>query len=288
MTCMKNSVSKIKVQGDLKTAVTKAVDEIGPTSSPFARQLAGYGGTSLGASGLGKFIKKGDKVLLKPNFNTADPFPASTDFEFLKTVVELVYESGAKEIIIGDRSTYYLSGRGVMEKLGIFKLEKIFPGTHVIVLDEGKYVKKKIPRGRYLKSVDLSEILDQVDKLILLPCLKTHIKAGFTGSLKLSVGFMKVIQRIPLHLRHLQEKIAELNTIIHPSLIIMDGRKCFISGGPSTGEVREPGLILASTDRVAIDVEGIRVIQEFEGNDLTGLDPLGLPQIKKALELGIS
>lgn len=267
MTCMKNTVSKIKVQGDLKKTVTKAVDKIG---------------------GLKQFIKSGDRVFLKPNFNTADLFPASTDFEFLKTVVELVFESGAKEVIVGDRSTYYLSGRGVMEKLGIFKLEKIFPGTRVIVLDEWKYVKKEIPKGRCLKSVDLSEVLDQVDKLILLPCLKTHIKAGFTGSLKLSVGFMKVIQRIPLHLRHLQEKIAELNTIIHPDLIIMDGRKCFITRGPSFGEMREPDLILASTNRVAIDIEGIKIIQGFAGNDLCGIDPLELPQIKRAIELGIN
>lgn len=263
---MKNVVSKVQNQGDLKKTIIKTVDEIG---------------------GFKRFIKSGDKVFLKPNFNTADPFPASTDFEFLKTVVELVYESGAREVIIGDRSTYYLSGRGVMEKLEIFKLEKMYPGTKVIVLDEGKYVNKKIPQGRYLKSVDVSEVLDQTDKLILLPCLKTHIKARFTGSLKLSVGFMKVIQRIPLHLRHLQEKIAELNTIIHPDLIILDGRKCFISMGPSMGEIREPGLILASTNRVAIDIEGIKIIQTYPGNSLIGLNPSELPQIKRAIELGI-
>lgn len=263
---MKNTVSRVIYKGDLKNTIVRAVGRIG---------------------GFGKFIEKGDKVFLKPNFNTADPFPASTDFEFLKTVVELVYESGARKVIIGDRSTYYLSGRGVMEKLKIFKLEKMYPGTKVIVLDEWKYVKKEIPKGRYLKSVDLSEVLDQVDKLILLPCLKTHIKAKFTGALKLSVGFMKTIQRIPMHLYHLQEKIAELNTVIHPNLIIMDGRKCFITMGPSMGEIREPGLILASTNRVAIDIEGINVIRSFPGNNLSAIDPRNLPQIKRALELGL-
>jgi len=124
--------------------------------------------------------------------------------------------------------------------------------------------------------------------LILLPCLKTHSYAQFTGALKLSVGFIKPSERVHLHLSHLQEKIAALNKIIHPDLIIMDARKCFIREGPSEGEVKEPNLILASRDRVAIDIEGIKIIQSFEGNSLIGIDPWELPQIKRAVEFGIS
>jgi len=63
---VKNTVSRVIYKGDLKNTIVRAVGRIG---------------------GFGKFIEKGDKVFLKPNFNTADPFPASTDFEFLKTVV---------------------------------------------------------------------------------------------------------------------------------------------------------------------------------------------------------
>ena len=68
----------------------------------------------------------------------------------------------------------------------------------------------------------------------------------------------------------------------------MDGRKCFINKGPAKGEVREPNLILASTDRVAIDIESIKIIQSFRGNSLKNIDPWELPQIKKAIEFGIS
>jgi len=124
--------------------------------------------------------------------------------------------------------------------------------------------------------------------LILLPCLKTHSYAQFTGALKLSVGFMKPSERVHLHLRHLQEKIAELNKLIHPDLIIMDARKCFINEGPAHGDVREPDVILASRNGVAIDVEGIKIIQSFKGNSLEGIDPWELPQIKRAIEFGIS
>lgn len=261
-----SKVSRVKVDKNLKRTILEAVDGVG---------------------GFKKFIKKGDVVLLKPNFNTADPFPGSTDFKFLKTVVELVYEYKPKMVLLGDSSTMSLNTRRVMEKLKIFDLEKMERPPRVYVFDEKPWVKKKIPDGKYLKSVWVTHYLDRADKLILLPCLKTHFLSQFTGSLKLSMGFMKSFHRVHFHMRHLQEKIAELNKIIHPDLIIMDARKCFVNKGPGQGKIAEPNLILASTSRIAIDVEGIKIIQSFRGNSLRGIDPWELPQIKKAKEFGI-
>jgi len=259
-------VVKVKVKNSLKEAILQAVDSLG---------------------GFKSFINPGEVVLLKPNFNTADPYPGSTDIEFLKVVVELAYEADPKTVILGDSSTMSLNTRKVMKKLGVFDLEKMKRPPRVYVFDERKWVKKEIPNGKYLKKVYVTEYLDRADKLILLPCLKTHFQAQFTGSLKLSVGFMKSFQRVRLHLRNIQEKIAELNKIINPDLIIMDARKCFINKGPDKGKLAEPNLILASTDRVAIDVEGIKIIQSFKGNSLENIDPWELPQIKKAVEFGI-
>jgi len=259
-------VTKIKVGENLRESVLKSVSELG---------------------GFGKFINKGDVVLLKPNFNTADPSPASTDLGFLKVVTELVYDCGAKIVIIGDSSTMSLNTRKVMEEIGVFELEKMERPPRVYVFDERKWVKKTIPEAKFLKNVSVSEYLDKVDKLILLPNLKTHFLAQFTGALKLSIGFVKPFQRVGFHFRNLQEKTAELNKIINPDLIIMDARKCFIKKGPAEGEIREPGLILASTDRVAIDIEGVKIIQGFKGNSLKGVDPYQIPQIKKAIEIGI-
>jgi uncharacterized protein (DUF362 family) len=264
-----SEVAKIKIEGglELKDAIGKAVEQIG---------------------GFGKFINKGETILLKPNLNTADPYPASSDPRFLQAVIELVYEAGAGQVLLGDSSTMALKTRKVMQELGIFELEKLNPAPKIIVFEEGKWIKNKITQGKYLKSASIPEILQKVDKLILLPCLKTHFIAQFTGSLKISVGFMKPRERIFLHMSHTQEKIAELNTLIKPDLIIMDARKCFIAGGPSEGRLAEPGLILASQSRVAIDEEGIKIIQSFEENCLFGIDPLKLPQIKRAIELGIN
>ena len=258
-----NKVAKIKFENNLKQAILKAVDEIG---------------------GFQKFIKTGDVVFLKPNFNTADPHPASTDLAFLKAVVELVYDCGAKLVMLGDSSTVTMNTRKIMEKLRIFDLLNMEQPPRIFVFEEGEWVKKEIPEAKYLKNVSIPEILTRADKLILLPNLKTHIQAQFTGALKLSVGFMKPFQRVGLHLKNIQEKIAELNKVIKPDLIIMDARRCFVKGGPSRGEIREPNLILASDDRIAIDIEGVKIIQSFDGNSLSKTQPEELPQIKRAKE----
>lgn len=259
-------ISKAKTEENLRDSILEAVDGVG---------------------GFDQFIKRGETILLKPNFNTADPFPGSTDPEFLRAVVDLFYENGAGKVIVGGSSTFMADTRKVMGKLRVFYLEKGTPPAEVVVFDEQKWIKKKVPGGKHLKNIYLPKILEEVDKLILLPCLKTHFLAKFTGALKLSVGFVKPTQRLKLHVHDLQEKIAELNKLINPKLIIMDARKIFINKGPASGEIREPNIILASQSRVDIDIEGVKIIKSFKGNSLRDVKPEELLQIKTAIDIGI-
>lgn len=259
-------VSKKKVINNLKRTVDEAVKPLG---------------------GFNKIINEGDVVFIKPNFNTADSFPASTDLEFLRVVTELVYQAGAKMVMIGESSTMSMNTRKIMEEIGVFELQEMKKPPRIYVFEEEKWGKVSIPNAKYLKNVTISTIHKRADRLIYLPCLKTHMYAQFTGALKLSVGFMKPFERLALHMRNIQEKIAELNTLFQPDLVIMDARKCFINRGPSEGELKEPNVILASKGRTAIDAEGIRIIQNYPGNSLKGIDPKKLPQIEKAMELGI-
>lgn len=259
-------VSHIKFNGDFEETIKKAVEEIG---------------------GFRNFIKAGERILLKPNFNTADPYPASTSYEFLEAVVKLLYEQGASKVVVGDSSTMMARTRNVMVKLGIFNLTKLKTPAQVIVFEEAGWLKLIIPGGKFLKSVCVPKILNKVDKVILLPCLKTHVIAKFTGALKLSVGFMKPIERLALHIGQVQEKIAELNKIIPAHLVIMDARQCFITEGPAKGELREPNLILASNSRVAIDIAGVNIIKSYNNNSLVDIKAEELAQIKLATEFGI-
>jgi uncharacterized protein (DUF362 family) len=158
-------------------------------------------------------------------------------------------------------------------------------GADIAFFDEEKYVKVNVG-GKYLKHVSLAEEAMHVDKIVYSCCMKTHFRADFSLSLKLAFGFTKKSERMGFHVRHLKEKLVDLNLVVHPNLIIMDGRKCFITGGPFSGEVRNANVILASGDRVAMDVESIKVIESFEGSKLKD-NPWSYTQIRRATELGL-
>ncbi len=256
-------ISNVSDAGNVKENILKAVNLIG---------------------GFSKVIEKGDDVLLKPNFNTADPPPASSDPEFVKAVIELLVEHGAGKVVVGESSMFSLHARNVLKETGmISKAEEV--GAELVFFDEGKWVKVSTG-GKYLKTVSLPETALNATKLVYVCCMKAHKFAKFTLSLKLAVGFMKPSERMLLHMRYLEEKIADLNLVVHPNLIIMDGRKCFINGGPACGELREPNIILVSGDRIAIDVEALKIIQGYEGSSLNE-DPWSYTQIRRAVELGL-
>lgn len=239
--------------------------------------------------GFTNFVSKNDSVLVKPNYNTGDPFPASTDSEFLETVLRLLLKQTTNVKII-ESSTLRTNTAEIIEK----KVGGILNELDIPVITEKDFKFTKIslkPLGaKYLKSVKLPEqILDPNVKIILLPCLKTHFIGQYTGALKLAVGFMERKQRLRMHMSwRVPEKVAELNLGYKPHLIVMDARKIFVTQGPASGKVESPMRILASTNRVAIDVAGVQIIQSYhEKNKLENKDPLMVGTIKRALELGI-
>ncbi|MBC8264327.1 MAG: DUF362 domain-containing protein [Anaerolineales bacterium] len=256
-------VSKLRCDGDLGQGIGQAVAAIG---------------------GFERLVEPGDTILVKPNFNTADPPPASSDPQFVKAVIELLYEHGAGKVIVGESSMLRLSTRDTLRQTGMLQAAEE-AGAEVVFFDEGEWVTAEIG-GRYLKKVALAKAGLEAEKIVYVCCLKTHRYADFTMSLKLAMGFVRRRDRVEMHLRRLREKLAELNLVIALHLIIMDGRRCFISGGPSAGELREPNLILASGDRIAIDVEALKVIQSYPGHSLKK-SPWELTMIRRAVELGL-
>ncbi|MHA2395525.1 MAG: DUF362 domain-containing protein, partial [Candidatus Thorarchaeota archaeon] len=91
-------VSKVVADVDLKTSIQLAVDLIG---------------------GLDKIIDSEDKVTIKPNLNTADPYPASSDPAFIKALGEVILDARASKLEIIDSSTMKTSPRGVAQKIGL-------------------------------------------------------------------------------------------------------------------------------------------------------------------------
>jgi uncharacterized protein (DUF362 family) len=259
-------VAKAKAGEDIRAAIDRAIALLGS---------------------LEPVIGKGDRVLLKPNFNSQDPYPGSTDLVFLRAVVELLLEAGAKVTIGESSGGIWRPTRKVFSKLGMFEVARDL-GVELIAFDDrpDDWVRVKVD-GDYLSSVSMPRSAYEADKIVYLPCLKTHNLARFSGALKLAMGFMHPGERRALHAHHLEQKIAEISLCWQPNLIIMDGRKAFVSGGPAKGQLVEPEVVLASGDLVAIDVEAIKMLLAYEANNKLVADPWQLPQVMTALMHGL-
>jgi uncharacterized protein (DUF362 family) len=128
-------------------------------------------------------------------------------------------------------------------------------------------------------------------------CLKTHRFGGhFSLSLKNSVGL--VASRIPgerypymveLHVSRQQRRmIVEINTACRADLIVVDGVEAFVKGGPNRGTLVDAQVILAGTDRVAVDAVGVAVLRQLGTTRQVSRGPIfQLAQIARAVELDL-
>ena len=109
-------------------------------------------------------------------------------------------------------------------------------------------------------------------------------------SLKLSVGITHKGDMAELHgsSRDMRKMIAEVNAAYSPDLIVMDGMECFIDGGPSHGTQKHAGLIVAGTDRIAVDAVGLAVLKELGSNrEIMDTPIFRQEQIERAVELDL-
>jgi len=261
-------VSFVVAGEDIKGDIRKAVDLLG---------------------GFGKSLKSQDRVLLKPNFNSDDPPPGSTAMDFLIGVIDLLREHGCTRISIGESSGRpWVPSEKVFQRTGLTAkmAEMKIP---VLDFDRSQYVDVPIG-GEYLDLIAYPKELEDFDKIIYLPIMKTHYLTGFSMSLKLTVGLVQLSDRTILHGDNnmfVSQRAAEMNIPIKPDLILMDGRISFVSGGPAIGLAVHPGVILASGDPVALDVQGVRLLQNYAAVNHLVADAWDLPQIKTAVKHGL-
>jgi len=216
---------------------------------------------------------EGKQVLLKPNFNSADPTPGSTHPDVLRTLVEQLYALGARAITVADRSGMG-DTRGVMQRVGVFNLAQEL-GFETLVFDElgaDDWVLVEPAGSHWQRGFPFPRACLEADAIVQTCCLKTHRYGGhFTLSLKNSVGmaakflpgdgynYMSELHNSP----HQRSMIAEINTAYTPALIVMDGVEAFVSGGPDTGQRVWAEVVLAGSDRVAIDAVGVAILRHF-------------------------
>lgn len=209
------------------------------------------------------------KILIKPNFNTAHPAPGSTHNDTLIALIHALWERGASNIIIGERSGPP-NTQEVMEEKGIFALahERGVEVVNFDTLERDALIHFYDERLHWKNGFHVPRLLQEVDLCIATPCLKTHQYGGvFTMALKLAVGLIPKTGNSYMQELHSSQDmckmIAEINLAYNPDLYIVDGVEAFIRGGPSTGERVEAGVTLASRDRVAVDAVGLAVLKDL-------------------------
>jgi uncharacterized protein (DUF362 family) len=240
----------------------------------------------------------GQTIFLKPNYNTADPAPAATDTALLEALVQELQTAGAGQITIGDRSGM-ANTRQAMETKGVFQLADRY-GLQALVLDElSRDDWQYFPAAgtHWSQGFAFARPALAAGAVVNTCCLKTHRFGGhFTLALKNTVGL--VAKYVPgdthnymgeLHASpHQRRMIAEINQAYTPALVLLDGVEAFVKGGPASGDLAKPGVILAGTDRVAVDVVAIAILRLLGTTSAVAQGSVWqLEQIQRAVELGL-
>jgi uncharacterized protein (DUF362 family) len=241
---------------------------------------------------------RGNRVLLKPNFNSADPPPASTHPAVLRALVEELLNMGARAVTVGERSGMG-DTRRVMEQLDLFSMAGEL-GLEALVydeLEEADWVVQRSGDFHWSDGFAVPRALLDSECVVQTCNLKTHRYGGhFTMSLKNSVGlvakqtapggrdYMRELHSSP----HQREMIAEINTAYQPGLIVMDGVEAFVNGGPAQGKRVAPKVMVAATDRVALDAVGVAILRLYGTTpEVSRGAVFEQAQIARAAEMGL-
>lgn len=215
----------------------------------------------------------GYEIALKANFNSADLPPASTSIDTLDALCTAILAEKPKKLTLAERSGMG-NTRGVLEERGVIALsqERGFSAVVLDELDRTGWREIQAPGLHWSRGFFIASVFARADRVVQTCCLKTHRFGGhFTMSLKNSVGL--IAKRVPgvnydfmgeLHTSPRQRlMIAEINKFYRTDLIVMDATDGFMTGGPDEGKLIHPEVIIAGTDRVAIDAVGVALLRSY-------------------------
>jgi uncharacterized protein (DUF362 family) len=235
--------------------------------------------------GMEKFVTPDSKVAILANPQSNNP-GTFTKPEIVRAAIQMCKEAGAKEIgCIG-----WLPIRN-WENTGIKKVIEE-EGANLVITDfrdESLFKAVPVPKGVVLKEARIMKTFYNYDILIDMNITKGHSGNYFSGAMKNLMGLNSPVSDQTFHkknwtmimddIQHLDQCIADLNTIIHPDLCIVDATEFIITNGPmGPGKLRKPLKVIAGTDRVAIDTYCCT---------LFGYNPKDIVVLNKAYEHGI-
>ena len=223
--------------------------------------------------GISRFVKRGQKVVLKPNMSFPRPPEggSNTHPEVVATVARACLEAGASQVLVLDYTLY--RPEPCLERSGIRDACKGMKNVYVLAPHEKKFFKEiKVPQGKAMDRIEVLKDVLECDALISLPVAKSHSATGISMGLK---GLMGLIwDRKSFHDKYnISEAIADMASVIKPQLTILDATRALVSGGPAgPGEVVKTNLVIAGIDPVAVDSYGVTVApwygQNFKGKQV--------------------
>lgn len=231
--------------------------------------------------GIGKFVKTGERVLLKPNLLEGLPakFAVTTHPEVVRAMIREVKSIGALPVV-GDSPG--VSGTlKAAEKAGIMA---VCMEEDVELAAFDSTVEFSFPEGQTIKKFELTQVLTRVDKVISLAKMKTHTFMGMTGAAKNMFGCIVGMQKAQFHLRTQERRefagmLADLALLVKPVFSVVDGIVGMEGNGPRNGRPKHAGIILAGENCFAVDIAMSTVM---------GFAPESIPLSLLALSRGLT
>jgi uncharacterized protein (DUF362 family)/Pyruvate/2-oxoacid:ferredoxin oxidoreductase delta subunit len=206
--------------------------------------------------GMKAFVRKGDRVLLKPNLliGKAPEKAVTTHPSIVRAVIQLVREAGGVPFI-GD-SPAVGSTTKAAEKAGI---RNIAAAMDCPIVEFNRPVSPTEGRTKIFKQLEIDQTVLEADVVINLPKWKTHAQMLLTLGVKNLFGCVSGKQKALWHLKAGEDRqlfaqvLVDIYEIIHPALTILDGVTGMEGNGPGSGPPISLGLILASRDALSLD-----------------------------------
>jgi len=248
---------------------------------------------TLGAlGGMERFVGRGETVVVKPNigWDRTPEQAANTDPLVVRAVVEHCLEAGARSVQVFDRSANdarrcYVNS-GIEAAVNSLKSDRV----RVEHLDRRAYHDIAIEKGVELTTWPFYLPAIEADRFINLPVAKHHGLSTLTLGLKNIMGVIGGNRGV-LH-RRLSESLADINTVVHSDLTLIDAVRILVANGPQGGrleDVRQTDTLIASADIVAADAEAcglfghkptdIEMIIEAARRGLGTLDPARIQRV---------
>lgn len=244
--------------------------------------------------GVKSLVKPSDTVLLKVNLLAAKhpDYAITTHPNIVRIVAEKVMEAGGKPFI-GDSPGGAVKGvKRYFRETGMESLSKEI-GIPLIDFETHGVEARKVGGRTYW----IAKPALEADLIINLPKMKTHVLLLLTGAVKNMYGVIPGLKKGEYHREaprpsDFAEIIVDIFSVVRPHLNIMDGIVSMEGDGPSSGNPRKTGLILASFDAVALDTVFSHIVgvepKDIETTRISKERKLGLGDMKDIEIAGLS